>query len=324
MTRDNFARKIGDQAVRNYDIVNHNPFENLVDLGTTSRGTPLEVNEEFVKADLRICICGIKKHPNGGTGGSGKSVLPGVASIRAIDYNHTFIGKDSKLGQWRLKDNDIRLDMQEAARMASLDFVVNCVVNDRRELGGLFTGDLDDSFHEAVKFAYEQHSTPPPKNKTEIVIVNSYPQAHHGIFGWDLARDALRDDGTVVNLHYHPIGKEILHYQDERRDHLKRLAGYPEHPRQNVTAVEHTYSEGLFTASYEGRPWCVENAGRMMMVSPSYSKRDVLELSPKVEWYVDWEKAREELKRKYGENASVTYYPCGALQFNPEAHPLML
>jgi hypothetical protein len=60
------------------------------------------------------------------------------------------------------------------------------------------------------------------------------------------------------------------------------------------------------------------------VVSPSYSKRDVLELSPKVEWYVDWEKAREELKRKYGENASVTYYPCGALQFNPEAHPLML
>jgi len=324
MNRDDFARKIGEEAVRSYDIANHNPFENLVDLGRTSRGTPLEVNKEFSKADLRISICGIKRHANGGAGGSGKSVLPGVSSIRAIDYNHTFIGKDSKLGQWRLKDNDIRLDMQEAARIAKLDFLVNCVVNDRRELCGLFTGDLDDSFVEAVKFAYKQHSTPAPRDRTDIVIVNSYPQGHHAIQGWDLANDSLRDGGTVVNLHYHPIGSEIQHYHEERRRHLKRLAEYPEHPKRNVTVVEHTYSEGLFTAYYQGRPWPVENAGRTMMVSPSYSRRNVLDLSPRVEWYLNWEKAREELEKKHGEDASVTYYPCAALQFNPEARPLII
>jgi nickel-dependent lactate racemase len=62
MNLDAFARKLGDSVVAKYDCINHNVFHNFANLGRTSRGTPVLVNQEFASADLRICISGVKKH----------------------------------------------------------------------------------------------------------------------------------------------------------------------------------------------------------------------------------------------------------------------
>jgi nickel-dependent lactate racemase len=88
MNLDHFARKLGDWVVAKYDCVNHNPFFNHVNLGRTSRGTPLKVNKEFVNAELRICISGVKKHRWAGAGGGGKAIVPGVAALETVLYNH--------------------------------------------------------------------------------------------------------------------------------------------------------------------------------------------------------------------------------------------
>jgi hypothetical protein len=209
MNHDAFIRKVGWEMVAKYDCVNHNPFCNFKNFGRTSRGTPLQVNEEFATADLRITVSGIKKHRWAASGGGGKAIVPGVASEDTILWNHS-ITQTRGPGEraiWRVKDNPERLDMQEAARMAQLDVSVNCNYNGKRELIGLH---------------------PSLNKKADIVIVNAYPQADQGI-DWSGAQESLREGGTAVAIHHFLLGPAYLHYRQERMEgQWRRLQGYPE------------------------------------------------------------------------------------------------
>ena len=91
MTQDEVSRKLGAKIARNYAWVNHNVFDNLKELDTTSRGNRIRLNQTFLGADLKITMSGIKVHQDAGYGGGAKAVLPGVSALTTIEYNHTQI-----------------------------------------------------------------------------------------------------------------------------------------------------------------------------------------------------------------------------------------
>jgi len=70
----------GDFIVDNFAWVNHNIWDNLLEVGVTSRGNRIKVNYNFIKADLRVTVSGIKGHGTAGYGGGGKAVLPAAQS----------------------------------------------------------------------------------------------------------------------------------------------------------------------------------------------------------------------------------------------------
>jgi nickel-dependent lactate racemase len=299
MNLDAFARKLGDSVVAKYDCVNHNPFHNLMNLGRTSRGTPVYVNQEFASADLRICISGVKKHIWAGAGGGGKAVLPGVSSIDTILYNHSIIEGARPLNRriWWIKDNPERQDMQETARMADLNVSVNCVYNHRRELIDLAAGHVDDAWKKAVKSCYRAHdSTSAPKS--DVVIVNAFPQADQDIDWWG-AQESLREGGTAVAVHRFTAGKALLHY---RAEHMgapwQRICGYP------------------------SKRWPVKQAGRIIVYTDRLSKRQMLAYDDRIEWLTDWDEVLKRLKETHGEEASVAVYPYGKIQFDAGKYPL--
>lgn len=304
MTADSYGRKVGWDMVRRFDCVNHNAFKNHQNLGKTSRGTPLLVDSEFAKADLRIVVCGIKKHPLAGAGGAGKHVIPGVSSFDTIAYNHQVIGRTAERGIWKIKGNAVRDDMQEAGRMADIDIVVNCCYNDNRELVGLFVGDLDDAWHEAVKYSYDLHSTKISNKKADVVVVNSYLQAQQGTDWWP-AISTLREDGTAVGIHLYTPGWRLTHYSVESfgsssDGYWARMEGYPK------------------------RVWPVKQARKIMVWSEKIVKRNILRYSEKVEWIPEWQKIMKQLKAVHGENATVMVFPCSRVQFDPNKAPLIL
>ncbi len=306
MTLDDYGRKVGWDMVRRFDCVNHNAFKNHQNLGKTSRGTPLMVDSEFAEADMRIVVCGVKKHPFGGAGGSGKHVIPGVASFDTVAWNHQVVGKTAKKGIWNIKGNDGRDDMQEAGRMAGVDVVVNCCYNGNRELAGLYVGDLDEAWHEAVRFSYELHSTHVPRKKADIVVVNSYLQAQQGIDWWP-ARRVLRDGGTAVGIHIYTPGWRLTHYSVESFG----MENYP---------------DGYWARmkGYPNRLWPVKQAGRVMVLTERIAKRNLLRYDKRVEWMSEWQCLIEELKAIQGEEATVMVFPCSRVQFDPSEAPLVL
>ena len=51
-----FEKKLGGGIPERFYVFNHNPYENLVDLGETSHGTPVMVNREVMSCDLKVAI----------------------------------------------------------------------------------------------------------------------------------------------------------------------------------------------------------------------------------------------------------------------------
>ena len=154
-TEDEIKEIVGAENVAGLKVINHDPYdgEQLVVLGRTSFGTLVEVNRTVYEADLRIAIGKVEPHEFAGFSGGRKSVLPGIAGEKTIEFNHRpemLISPAARPGQ--LEGNPIHLDMLEAAEMLKIRFMVNLVVDQTGETIGIFTGEPGASHLAAVGF----------------------------------------------------------------------------------------------------------------------------------------------------------------------------
>ncbi|MFC1929447.1 lactate racemase domain-containing protein [Chloroflexota bacterium] len=219
-----FVKKLGQAIVQRYPVYNHNPYENCTCLGTTSRGTPVSINSEVMSCDLKIAIGAIVPHITAGFGSGGKLILPGVAHVDTIWANHHNVGGrsmptkenplgklDPSLGWGKVEGNVLRLDMEEAARMAGLDVTVNVVVNLHRDTVGLFVGDLVAAHREGVKLARQIYTTDSP-GEADIVVANAYGKANEAVLAVQLGCKLLKPEGgDLVIIANIPEG-QICHY----------------------------------------------------------------------------------------------------------------
>jgi len=146
---------IGKDYLNKIKVINHDPYnkEELVFLGTTSFGTPIEVNKTVYQADLRINIGKVEPHEFAGFSGGRKSILPGISSEKTIKENHRpemILKSGSRPGC--LVDNSIHKDMIEAAKMLGIHFSINFVLNSSGCAVGLFAGNIFDAHQRAVEF----------------------------------------------------------------------------------------------------------------------------------------------------------------------------
>jgi nickel-dependent lactate racemase len=194
---------LGREVVDHIKTLSHNCLaKDQVYIGTTEKhGTKVYVNKIFADADVRILTGDIEMHYYAGYGGGRKSVLPGVASAETIQHNHAMI-LDSKARTSILDGNPIHEDMVEAARLANVDFILNVVLNGKREIVQAFAGNMEDAFYSGVKLAEEMYKVPIPR-RADIVVVSSggHPtdidlyQAYKAV---DNSLDSVKRGGVIV------------------------------------------------------------------------------------------------------------------------------
>jgi len=175
MVREELEKKIGVDVMRRCDVQQHHPYENLVDMGRSSRGTPIRLNRRFCEADLRVGISGVMPHPYMGFSGGAKIVVPGLAGIETLQANHQPAVTGITGG---LCDPEVeaRREIEEIALSAGLAFTCNVVVNSRREIAGLFCGHPVESHRAAARFCREIYDTPVADAPYDIVCLNAYPK----------------------------------------------------------------------------------------------------------------------------------------------------
>ncbi len=108
--------------------------ENLVDLGVTSRGTPILINRYVAEADKVIITGSVSLHPMAGFGGGRKAVMPGVSGYETIMHNHAMALADN-VGEGcnpacetsLLKNNPLHEDMVEVCAKLAPAFLLNTV-----------------------------------------------------------------------------------------------------------------------------------------------------------------------------------------------------
>ena len=153
--------KLGQEILERYLVFQHNPYENCVSIGATRLGTAVAVNREVMSCDLKIGIGCILPHPQAGFGGGGKLILPGIAHIDSVDrFHHSIEGSAPEtigLGNW--DENPMRLETEDAARLAGLDITVDALFNGRCEVTDLMVGDPVVAHHEGVGRAKEVYAT---------------------------------------------------------------------------------------------------------------------------------------------------------------------
>jgi nickel-dependent lactate racemase len=299
-TTAEFLVKLGREIAEKYPVFNHNIWENLVDVGQTSRGTPILVNREFASCDLRLGVGSIFPHPRSGFSGGGKIVMPGVAGMETIAYHHKNRTQNAEEG--RVEDNVHRLDLEEAARLAGLHFMVNVVLNNRRGVVGLFAGDMVDSHRAAAKLGAQVYRTQMVYG-VDVVVANSYPDEMQLIKTMGCVGRCVRAGGDVV-LWDQGVEPQIVH----------QLGG----------RFGTDYGGRLFDSSR--RPKLLEKSARIIIVSPCLTKAQKLDVGPaeKVIHCRNWAEALVELLSKNGPGTKVGVYPYAPMQLPEEAARWML
>jgi len=286
-----FVAKLGREIVERFPVYNHSVWENLVNVGTTSRGTPVWVNREFASCDLRVGIGSVFPHPSAGFGGGGKMILPGICGIDTIDHHHKNM-RDSSATLGRVDDNTFRLDMEEAARLAGLHFKVDAVLNNRREVVGLFAGDLVAEHRAGVNLARELYRTETMKD-ADVVVSNSYPDEPQTTRATWVVPFSLKEGGDAVLVSH-------------------------SHEGQNLHQLN-----GRFGTDYGGRGYTprrisanLGKANRTIVLAPNLSWYDRETIGPadKVGWHTTWAGVLAELASRHGSGTRVGVYPYAPLQ----------
>jgi lactate racemase len=129
------ATLLGPELAGRFKIVDHDCMdkENLVNLGKTSRGTPITINKLAADADRLILTGCCTYHPWAGWAGGKKSILPGISALESLQNNHLLI--IDEMGRQRpevrdgnVKDNPVHMDMLEAADRANPSFMFNVIM----------------------------------------------------------------------------------------------------------------------------------------------------------------------------------------------------
>lgn len=194
---------VGSEIYERFKCVDSTESGDFVLLGTTSRGTPVEVNREVAECDLLVATGNVEYHYFAGYSGGAKAVLPGACSRRTVEANHSMqLLPGAEAGSY--DDNPVRQDIEEAARMVGLDFILNVVLDEKKRIIRAFAGDPVEAHAWARELVDEVYSVDIHK-EADIVIASAggYPKdinLYQAQKGLENAKYAVRQGGTVILL----------------------------------------------------------------------------------------------------------------------------
>jgi lactate racemase len=198
--------------------LDHDPRDlmQVVRVGATSGGIPVELNRALVENDHVVLVGGVTFHYFAGFTGGRKLVCPGLASTRTVAATHRLafdcgtMSRREGVGTALLDGNAVHEAFVEAASLIGPQFAISTIINDAGEAVDFFCGDWLAS-HRAACDAYAAAHTVAIAEKRDTVVVScgGWPfdinmiQAHKAL---DAASHACIEGGTIVLLAECPDG----------------------------------------------------------------------------------------------------------------------
>jgi nickel-dependent lactate racemase len=187
-----------------YKIVNHQCRKSEAYREVSKiEGVSIELNINYLDADLKILTGLIEPHFYAGYSGGRKAILPGISSYETMKFMHSFRVIDRLNGaNCNLEGNIFHEYGLRVTELTGVDFILNVVINKNREITGIFAGHYDRAHLSGCEMVYE-HAVTEIDQKVDLVITSAggYPldatfyQVSKCLTS---AKDILKKDGTIV------------------------------------------------------------------------------------------------------------------------------
>lgn len=310
-TEEEHKMLLGEQLAGRFGVEDHDcrDKENLVNLGTTSYGTPVVVNKSAVESDHVILTGAIIFHDLAGWGGGKKSILPGICSYESIMANHA-LSLNPNIGEGinpnvrcgNIENNPVHMDMLEAAAFVKPSFLFNVIIDEEGNIEKAVAGDYIKA-HEAGRNMVDKADSVSIGEKADLVVASAggYPkdidlyQASKALIN---AKEAAKEGGVIILLAECIEGfggEEVKMMIEGFNDNYSR---------------EKTLRESFSVAKYSGYliAKIAENFNVILVSSldPKLLKNSGIQGAASVEEALD---VAGQLK---GDGMSVYFMPCGA------------
>lgn len=276
LVRSDLIKKIGKELLNRIQVLNHNAYDNLDFLGYSSRGIPIFINRDLMACELKIALGTITPR-EGFFGGGSKLLIPGACGHVTIMATHRHIA------------DNFREHLDEVARIAGLDFIVNSLVNAELEIMAIVAGEPTEAFHRGVQLGRVLYKTSMPQN-VDVGIFNAFPKD----------TELLQAGMAFVPLE--SCSKPIFNSD----------------PTLVITSAS---SEGLgWHTVYGPGTQLAEDYKfvkyRTIVFSPNVTKWDVQsEFGNSVLFYKSWSEVKDKLEQIHSSNCHVAVFPCASLQY---------
>jgi len=199
-TAEERERLVGSDVYRRVRCIDPDPAD-AVHVGTTRRGTPVEVFRPVVKADFRIGVGVIEYHYFVGYSGGVKAYIPGVCTATTIQHNHRRMTEPGAAAG-NLDGNPVRDDLEEAGELIGVHFILNAVLDETRCLVAVVAGHPRQA-HRAGCAALDAFGRDTVEEPADIVVVSAggFPKdinVYQAQKALDNARRVVRKGGILL------------------------------------------------------------------------------------------------------------------------------
>ena len=196
--------RFGTEIYKNEKIIVHDCKDKnaIRQVGVLPSGGNLLLSKYALDADLLVAEGFIEPHFFAGFSGGRKSVLPGVAGYESVIANHcsSFIA-DQNASSGVMDANPVNIDMEYAANIAGLAFILNVILDDKRVIVDAFAGNPVTAHLEGTKNLLKKAAV----NKTVAPIVitsnGGYPldqNLYQLVKCMDTAEKCCEEGGVII------------------------------------------------------------------------------------------------------------------------------
>ncbi|MBR0165136.1 MAG: nickel-dependent lactate racemase [Lachnospiraceae bacterium] len=199
-TEEEKKKLAGERAYAEITCIDSDP-DDVVHLGDTAHGTPIDIFRPVAQADRRICLGNIEYHYFAGYSGGIKAVFPGCSTRHAIQANHSMMVEDAACAG-NLVRNPVRDDLEEVQKHLKVDFIINVVLDEHKHIVRSFAGDIGQAHREGCKFLDTMYLVEIPERADIVVVSQGGAPKDLNLYqtqkALDNAKHAIADGGVIV------------------------------------------------------------------------------------------------------------------------------
>ena len=300
---------VGEEIANNYEIINHysKKNEDMEFVGRIDNDVPVYINRNYLNADLKILTGFIEPHLWAGYSGGRKSILPGISSIKTLEYMHSpEMVAHPKTAYGILDGNPFHEAGLKIMKLTGADFLLNVTLNTNKEITGIFAGDPVDAHLEGCKFL-EKFCIKYLNEPLDFIVTTNAGapldcNLYQTVKGMSAAYPVMKEGGIILiaSKCFEGLGSpefcKVMEYVDTPENFLKKIM-----------------NKEFFIPDQ----WCAQETYQILLRNPTWIYTDGVDKELLKKYCFkpvdDVEKAINELLAKFGNDVRWAVVPDGPM-----------